>query len=183
MEKKNLNDSLDNLISNLNLPTDEEIFNETWVEKIKITKKNYKYPATSDKTKKKISNSLIGIKRKPVSDETKEKLRIVNTGKITSEETKKKQSDALAGIKKGKMSNKTKAKISKARKEVGITKAMITASEKQCIPIIATNLKTGKKKEYKSQKEASIKLKLNGILHVLKGRTKKCGGYFFEYKK
>jgi hypothetical protein len=51
------------------------------------------------------------------------------------------------------------------------------------VPIIATNLKTGKQKEYKSTKEASTKLGLTGILHVLKGRSKQCGGYFFEYKK
>jgi hypothetical protein len=51
------------------------------------------------------------------------------------------------------------------------------------VPIIATNLKSGKKKEYKSTKEAKEKLGLTGILHVLKGRTKQCGGYYFEYKK
>lgn len=50
-----------------------------------------------------------------------------------------------------------------------------------CVAIIATNLKSGKKKEYKSTKEAKEKLGLTGILHVLKGRSKQCGGYFFEY--
>ena len=31
-------------------------------------------------------------------------------------------------------------------------------------------------------KEANIKLGLTGVLHVLKGRAKQCGGWFFEYK-
>jgi hypothetical protein len=56
------------------------------------------------------------------------------------------------------------------------------ASKINSVPIIATNLKSGKTKQYKSTKEAKEKLGLTGILHVLKGRSKQCGGYYFEYK-
>jgi hypothetical protein len=180
-QNKNLNDSLDDLISNLNLPTDEEIFNETWVEKIKISKKNYEYLPTSEETKKKLSEALIGIKKGKMPDETKEKLRIINTGKVTSEETKKKQSEALIGIKKGKMSDETKEKLRKSKKELGITEAMLAASEKQCVPIIVTNLKTGNETIYSSTKVANDALGLTGLLHVLKGRQKQCGGYAARY--
>lgn len=77
---------------------------------------------------------------------------------------------------KQKMSEKAKGRVISQKQKKDISK-------KLSIPIIATNLKTGKQKEYKSQKDAADKLGLTGILHVLKGRSKQCGGYYFEYKK
>ena len=85
-------------------------------------------------------------------------------GKTHSEETKKKMSEKAIG----KIISENQRKL---------------ASEKNSIPIIATNLITGKKTEYNSCKEASTTLGLTGILHVLKGRSKQCGGYYFEYKQ
>lgn len=59
---------------------------------------------TSENTKKLISESLLGIKRKPMSQETKDKIRKFNLGKPsnnkgkkTSEESKKKMSEARKG--------------------------------------------------------------------------------------
>jgi hypothetical protein len=104
-----------------------------------------------------------------------------NVSKLTKEERSIKfGNDAMAGKQ---HTEETREKMrEKALGRVISESQKQSASNKLSIPIIATNLKTGEKTEYKSQKEAKQQLGLNGILHVLKGRTKQCGGYFFEYK-
>lgn len=133
----------------------------------------------------------------PKSESHKNLISKSNKGKIHSKETieKLKQKKTLFGTKepwnKGKIgynakphSEETKLKMSQsAMGKIISNKQREKLSKIFSVPIIATNLKTGKKKEYKSTKEAKEKLGLTGILHVLKGRTKQCGGYYFEYKK
>lgn len=54
----------------------------------------------------------------------------------------------------------------------------------QSIPIIATNLKTGKSTEFYGVSECARQLNLNrgNITSALKGRRKQTGGYTFKYK-
>lgn len=131
----------------------------------------------TDEWKSNISKSHIG---KKLSKETIEKLKnhpnafgnkpAWNKGKFGyttkphSDETKSKMKEAALG-----------KIISETQRE--------KLSAHFSIPIISTNLKSGEVNEYKSQKEAKEALGLTGILHVLKGRSKQCGGYYFEYKK
>jgi pyruvate dehydrogenase complex dehydrogenase (E1) component len=133
----------------------------------------------------------------PKSDDWKIKISKAHTGKKLTEETIQKLKEkktlfgtkdawnkGLEGYKTKPHSEETKQKMRESALGKVISKSQRKkASEANSIAIIATNLKTGKQKEYKSQKEAATKLGLTGILHVLKGRSKQCGGYFFEYKK
>lgn len=59
------------------------------------------------------------------------------------------------------------------------------SSKTKSIPIIATNLKTGKSKEFYGSNECARQLNLNqgNITKVLKGRYKQTGGYTFQYKE
>ena len=130
--------------------------NDDW--KIRISKSNKDNPKSSEHRKKiKESGTMFGDK-----DAWNKGLEGYKT-KPHSEETKQKIRESALG----------KVISDKQKKDV---------SKKLSVPIIATNLKTGIQNEYKSTKDASIKLGLTGILHVLKGRSKQCGGYFFEYK-
>lgn len=54
----------------------------------------------------------------------------------------------------------------------------------QSIPIIATNLKTGKSTEFYGVSECARQLDLNrgNITSVLKGKRRQTGGYTFKYK-
>jgi group I intron endonuclease len=80
----------------------------------------------SEETKAKISKTTKGIKRTPLSEEAKRKLRNANIGKKTSEETKIKISIVLTGKQKGKtISEETKAKIS-----ASLTGRKLTAEQK-----------------------------------------------------
>lgn len=153
---KNFNDNIDDLFSDIDLPTDDDLTHETHIKKIGLSLKN-KPKSESHKMSLKKTGTMfgdkdawnkgkIGYKTKPHSEETKLKMREKALGKVISTSQRKKASNANS------------------------------------IAIIATNVKTGKQKEYKSQKEAATKLGLTGILHVLKGRSKQCGGYYFEYK-
>lgn len=58
-------------------------------------------------------------------------------------------------------------------------------SKIKSIPIIATNLKTGKSREFYGTSECARQLDLNHshITNVLKGRRRQTGGYTFEYKE
>lgn len=125
----------------------------------------------------KISNSTKGRK---VKSSTIEKLKKLNT----LYGTKPAWNKGISGTKGKPHCEETKQKI--RQKSIGkiiSNKQKKIVSDKLSIAIIAINIKTGKIKEYKSTKEAKEKLGLSGILHVLKGRTKQCGGYYFEYKK
>jgi hypothetical protein len=133
----------------------------------------------------------------PKSDDWKIKISKAHKGKVLSEQTIEKLREAktlfgtkdawnkgLEGYKGKPHSEETKQKMREAALGKVISdKQKKDVSKKLSVAIIATNLKTGKQKEYKSTKDASTKLGLTGILHVLKGRSKQCGGYFFEYKK
>lgn len=58
-------------------------------------------------------------------------------------------------------------------------------SKIKSIPIIATNLKTGKYREFYGTSECARQLGLNHshITNVLKGRRRQTGGYTFQYKE
>lgn len=148
------------------------------------------------------NNHNIGEIAKIKDDEWKQKIGEGNKGKVRTTETKNQISKTLKiknnkltqeerikkfasfGMTGKKHSSETKRKQSQsAIGRVISSEQRVKTSNTLSIPIIATNLKTGKVKEYKSQKEAKEKLGLTGILHVLKGRSKQCGGYYFEYKK
>ena len=60
MKDKNLNDYLDNLLSSINLPSDEELRYETKATKVSIARKTQK---ATDKTKMILSKAHIGKKR------------------------------------------------------------------------------------------------------------------------
>ena len=131
------------------------------------------------------------------TDEWKSNISKAHMGKKLSKETIQKliEKKVLFGTKdawnKGKTGYKTKphSEESKQKMRQSALGKIIGQPQREklsaifSVAIIATNLKSGKKKEYKSTKEAKEKLGLTGILHVLKGRTKQCGGYYFEYKK
>lgn len=53
------------------------------------------------------------------------------------------------------------------------------------IPIIATNIKTGKSQEFYGINECARKLEIQApnITHVLKGRRKQACGFTFKYKE
>lgn len=81
----------------------------------------------SDETRVKISDALKGH---PVSEEFREKMRIISTGKHLSEEAKRKVSEASKGRK---MSEETKQKLSSLRKGVPLseeTKRKLSESHK-----------------------------------------------------
>ena len=131
----------------------------------------------TDEWKSNISKSHIG---KKLSKETIEKLR----EKKTLFGTKDAWNKGKSGYKTKPHSDETKQKMREtALGRVISSEQKKKISDKLGVPIIATNLKSGKTKEYKSTKEAKEKLGLTGILHVLKGRYTQCGGYYFEYKK
>jgi hypothetical protein len=131
----------------------------------------------TDMWKTNISKAHIG---KKLSKETIQKLR----EKKTLFGTKDAWNKGKTGYKTKPHSEETKLKMREKALGKVITKAQREKlSNIFSVPIIATNLKSGKTKEYKSTKEAKEKIGLTGILHVLKGRSKQCGGYYFEYKK
>lgn len=70
----------------------------------------------SEETRKKISTSGLGRKRKPFTKETKQKMALARTGKTHSDETKKKLSDIKTGKKLGPHTEITKQKISSSTK-------------------------------------------------------------------
>lgn len=71
--------------------------------------------------------------------------------------------------------------------ENGLTKntmaSMTKRAEEHCTPIIATDMKTGESKAFKSQRIACEELGLppSNVNKVLKGERHKCGGYTFRY--
>lgn len=155
---------------NVQLPnlTDEQLYGKRWLDR-------------SDEHNKKIGkahkgNSLSEEHKKSVSDG-------VNDWVETLTEEQRKEmftNKSMLGKKHKPETIKKMKKTAKGRIISEQQKKKI--SNTLSVAIIATNIKTGKQKEYKSTKEASIKMKLTGILHVLKGRSKQCGGYYFEYK-
>jgi hypothetical protein len=131
------------------------------------------------------------------TDDWKEKISKAHTGKIVKLKTIEKlkahpnaygNKDAwnkgLVGYKTKPHSDETKNKMSEKAKGRIITDAQkVAIKSKLSIPIIAYEYPSMKfYKEYTSQKEAAAELNLTGILHVLKNRSKQCGGYYFEYK-
>ena len=150
---------------NIALPglSDEELYGKRWLDR-------------SDFHNEKIGKSL---KNKPKSDIHKKNIK--KTGTLFGD--KDAWNKGKSGYTTKPHSEETKQKMrKKAEDRVIPAKQRKKISNTLSVPIIATNLKTGKQTEYKSTKEASIKLGLTGILHVLKGRSKQCGGYYFEYK-
>ena len=165
----------------------------------KLSELNKKYKE-SGLTDGKISHSSAlsaTFKDKPKSKEQKIKISKAHIGKKISKETKEKLKNhpnafgnkpawnsGLEGYTTQPHTEETKQKMrERALGKVISESQRKKASKANSVSIIATNLKSGKKKEYKSTKEAKEKLGLTGILHVLKGRSKQCGGYYFEYKK
>lgn len=166
-------------------------------KKLSQLNKKYKESGLTDGKISHASALSATFKDKPKSKEQKVKISKAHIGKKLSSETieKLKEKKTLFGTKdawnKGKTDYKTKPHSEETKqkmRETALGKVITESQRKKAskansVPIIATNLKSGKSKEYKSTKEAKEKLGLTGILHVLKGRSKQCGGYYFEYKK
>lgn len=155
---------------NVELPglTDEQLYGKRWLDR-------------SEEHNKKIGKAHKGKKRddnfkQSVSDGVNKWLKT-----LTDEERKEMFTNKSMLNKKHKAETIRKMK-KKAKNRVISEQQKKKISETLGIPIIATNLKTGKQRVFKSTKEANIKLGLTGVLHVLKGRAKQCGGWFFEYK-
>lgn len=135
----------------------------------------------TEEHKKNIGKSNKGKIR---SDETKKQISktiIDNNSKLTKEEKQKKfTSNSMSG-KKHSIESKSKMR-EKALGRIITDEQRKKISDTLGIPIIATNLKTGVESKFKSTREANEKLGLTGVLHVLKGRAKQCGGYTFRYE-
>ena len=137
----------------------------------------------SDETRRKLSETHKGIKLKPfteehrkhlseaakkrgISDVTREKARVANTGRKQSEETIMKRSEALKGHS---VSDETRAKIRRgnSKKVCQYTKDGVFV------------------KEWDSLKQAQEELGMsNSILsQACKGKIKTAGGYIWKYKQ
>jgi hypothetical protein len=132
----------------------------------------------TDEWKSNISKAHIG---KKLSKETIEKLR----EKKTLFGTKDAWNKGLSGYTTQPHSEETKQKMrERATGKIITDKQKADISKKLSIPILCYKYPSMEfYKEYSSQKYAKNELGLTGILHVLKGRNKQCGGYYFEYKK
>ncbi len=119
----------------------------------------------------KLRNSKLGIKRKPMSDETKNKLRLANIGKKyslhrkLSEETKIKISNSLKGKKQTletieKRSNKRRKKVYQYDKEMNLIKI------------------------WKCAKDAALELELHtsNICNCCIKKIKSTGNFIWSYK-
>lgn len=87
-------------------------------QKIRLSNLGKKHREFSDETKKRISEAL--RRRPPISEETRNKLRIAQTGMKYSEETRRKMGEKSKGNKHclgHKHTEETKLKISKSKKE------------------------------------------------------------------
>ena len=120
-----------------------------------------KYKGHTNDTKDKIRNTLLGRKKGPLKDETKEKIRKANLGKIHSEETKQKISKAKSGIKQTEESNQKRrnALIGKQRPD--------TVGKK------ISEAKKGKK--FSKEHKQSLKGKRNPYGEQLKIKCIHCG--------
>jgi hypothetical protein len=140
-----------------------------------------------------VIENLISLKK---TEDWKDKISKAHKGKTVKSKTIEKlkshpnafgNKDAwnkgLVGYKTKPHSAETKNKMSEKAKGRIITDAhKIAIKNKLSIPIIAYEYPSMKfYKEYSSQTEAAAELNLTGILHVLKKRSKQCGGYYFEY--
>lgn len=124
----------------------------------------------SDEERRKRSDNcfLKGLKKGPLSNETKEKISKSKKGKFPSKETKEKMSNSHIGIKNsfyGK--NHSEEYLLKRRK-----------------PIIQLDENDNFINEWSSITEASnhLKIKCSGISYVLSGKYKTSGGFKFKYK-
>ena len=112
----------------------------------------------SEETKAKISKTTKGRVGKPISEETKQKLRDVNLGKKASEDTKKKMSTSLMGKQKGKItSEETKAKISSS-----LTGRKLTEEQKYNLTKSRTGKVTGMSGKLNSE-ETKYKISISRL--------------------
>jgi group I intron endonuclease len=121
----------------------------------------------------------IKASKQNISLETREKLRIKNTGKKLSLETREKIKKANLGKK---LSEETKEKLKNNNKKYWSGKklpleAIEKRSEKRCIKIICNETN----QIFNSIKEAKEILKISHISEHLKGKIKKIKNYTFKY--
>ena len=140
-----------------------------------------------------------------MSESTKEKLRVINTGKRHSEQSRQKMSESRKGKKlsathrahigeghKGKfLGVETKAKISIARRGMTIseeTRAKLCEATKgernpNAKKILLIDENGTVIKEFSTSQQAQLELHIskNSITAVLKGRQKQTKGYIFRY--
>lgn len=114
---------------------------------------------------------------KPVSDETKEKLRIALKGRVIPEEVRKKTSETMKGVPK---SEETRRRMAESQKGHVAPKGK---DSKRAIPIQQYDKNGNFIKEFGSIADAANELgcQRSGICFCLKGRIKSSAGYGWKY--
>lgn len=112
MPKKSLDSKIDNILNDIDLPSDEEIKKETFSLKISIGNKGRKKPPRTIKHRQNISAVHIGKKH---SEESCLKISKANIGKVLSKEICQKMSKSRTGKKKKPHTEETKKQISDSK--------------------------------------------------------------------
>lgn len=168
--KKNFNQYLDELLSDINIPSEDEIKRETTSEKLSIAGKGRKMPKDAiEKIKKANKNRII-------TDEHKNKISKTLLGRKLSKDTCEKMS---------------KSRIGHSWSEKSIQK-LKKAAQKRCVPVSKFTLDGIWIEDFIGLAEAALSIQqINGrnIQKVcnyyrdgLKKGSKQCGGFIWKYK-
>lgn len=167
---KNFNQYLDNLLSDIQLPSEAELKAETTSQKLSIAGKGRKMPLNAiEKIRKANKNRII-------TKEHRDKISNTLKGNIISDEIKIKMSESRKGLK---HSNKTINKIKKS-------------AQKRCIPVSKFTLDNIWIEDFVGLKEAADSIgEINGRNiqkvcnyyrdNLTKG-SKQCRGFIWKYK-
>lgn len=139
----------------------------------------------SEETRHKMSLARKGAKRKPLSEETKEKLRVANTGKKATPEARVKMSLARKGIKRGALSLEARRKISESRKGITSPNKGRTGANNPCsLPVCQYTMDMTFIKTFAGLCEAARETNIShaDISKCCKGKRKSAGGYVWEYQ-
>jgi hypothetical protein len=150
--------------------------NITWEEALNIEIKLIKQYGRLNNNTGILANMTDGGEggyNKVVSDETKEKLRIVNTGTKKTESTRKKMSESQKRV-----GNIPPSFKGKKRSELH-TKILIESNQS---PIIQMDINFNPIKKWDSIKEAQDNLKCNNISAVCRGKRNFAGGFRWTYE-